>query len=85
MTITLQPHQEQAIEAAIRSGRFRSVDEFIDDAIAHLPEPVAGNTHVAKAGDLVELFEPVRGLLTDDEIDVLFSRNPSAGRPVDLV
>ena len=37
MTITLQPDQEQAIEAAIRKGAFRSVDEFIDAAIATLP------------------------------------------------
>jgi len=34
--------------------------------------------------DLVELSEPVRGLLTDEEIDVIFSRNPSNGRPVDF-
>ncbi len=37
MTITLQPDQEQAIQAAIQSGAFRSVDEFIDAAIATLP------------------------------------------------
>lgn len=38
MTITLQPNQERAIEEAISSGAFRSVEEFIDAAIAHLPE-----------------------------------------------
>jgi len=38
----------------------------------------------ARAANLIELFEPVRGLLTDEEIDVVFSRNPSTGRPVDL-
>ena len=37
MTIDLQPHQEQAIQQAIRSGAFRSIDEFIDAAIALLP------------------------------------------------
>ena len=36
MTITLEPEQEEAIQAAIRSGAFRSVDEFIDAAIAIL-------------------------------------------------
>jgi Arc/MetJ-type ribon-helix-helix transcriptional regulator len=40
VTITLQPHQEQAIQAAVSSGSFRSVEEFIDAAIAHLPEIV---------------------------------------------
>ena len=39
---------------------------------------------VTKAANLVELCEPVRGLLTDDEIDRIFTRNPSTGRPVDL-
>ena len=37
MTITLQPDQERAIQEAIRAGAFRSVDEFIDAAIAILP------------------------------------------------
>ena len=37
MNITLQPEQERAIERAIRSGAIRSVDEFIDAAIATLP------------------------------------------------
>ena len=42
MTITLQPDQERAIEAAIRAGAFRSVEEFVDAAIATLPDqPVA--------------------------------------------
>ena len=41
MTITLEPEQEEAIQAAIRSGAFRSVDEFIDAAIAILPNSSA--------------------------------------------
>ena len=36
------------------------------------------------ATNLIELFEPIRGLLTDEEVDTLFRRNPSTGRPVDL-
>ena len=36
MTIELKPVQEQAINAAIRAGAFRSVDEFMDTAIAIL-------------------------------------------------
>jgi hypothetical protein len=41
-------------------------------------------SRAAQAANLMELFEPVRGLLTDKEVDTLFSRNPSLGRPVDL-
>lgn len=36
MTIKLKPQQEQAVRDAIQSGLFRSVDEFIDNAIAGL-------------------------------------------------
>jgi hypothetical protein len=32
----------------------------------------------------MDLFEPVRGLLSDEEVDTLFTRNPSTGRPLDL-
>jgi len=41
-------------------------------------------SRAAQAVNLMELFEPVRGLLTDEEVDSLFSRNPSTGRPVDF-
>jgi hypothetical protein len=41
-------------------------------------------SRAAQAANLIELFEPIRGLLTDNEVDTLFSRNPSFGRPVDL-
>ncbi|MHB8502666.1 MAG: hypothetical protein ACYDCG_07755 [Candidatus Acidiferrales bacterium] len=37
MTIELTPDQEQAIQSAIRSGVVRSLDEFIEAAIALLP------------------------------------------------
>jgi Arc/MetJ-type ribon-helix-helix transcriptional regulator len=39
MTIKLTPEQEQAIQNAIKSGVVRSVEEFIDTAIALLPQP----------------------------------------------
>lgn len=37
MTITLTPTQEKAIQDAIRQGRVRSMEEFIDTAIEALP------------------------------------------------
>ena len=40
--------------------------------------------NATEAKNLFELFAPVRGLLTDEEIDTLFARNPSPSRPVDL-
>jgi hypothetical protein len=33
---------------------------------------------------LIDVCAKVRGLLTDEEVDALFSRTPSFSRPVDL-
>jgi Arc/MetJ-type ribon-helix-helix transcriptional regulator len=44
MTITLKQNQEEAVLNAIRAGMFRSVDEFIDAAIAILPDVPAPGT-----------------------------------------
>jgi hypothetical protein len=81
MNITLLPDQAKAIEAAINAGVIHSVEELIDSAISRLPQMAASST-VAQATNLVDLFEPIRGLFKDGELD--FSRNPSTGRPVDL-
>lgn len=55
MTITLQPDQERAIEEAIRTGAFRSVNEFLDTAIALLPSAAPPPTAVARRSRLWEL------------------------------
>jgi hypothetical protein len=70
-----------------RSGRFHDVDELLKTALDSLDEPVQTVAPDASPGgpkNLFELFAPVRGLLTDDEIDTLFARNRSGSRPVDL-
>ena len=41
MTITLNQNQEETVLNAIRAGMFRSVDEFMDAAIAILPNAPA--------------------------------------------
>jgi hypothetical protein len=84
LNITLLPHQEKAIEAAINAGVIHSVEELIDSAIAHLPPAIAPSTRAAQAANLVDLLEPIRGVFTDEEIDAMFKRNPSSARPVDL-
>jgi hypothetical protein len=50
MTIELKPGQEWAIQQAISAGVFRSVDEFIDTAIALLPNaPVSAGPQAANS------------------------------------
>lgn len=83
MTITLPPRQEQAIQAAIDAGLIRSVEELIDSALERLTQ-VSAKDDASPAGNLFELFSPIRGLLTDEEIDRLFRRDASPGRSVDL-
>ncbi len=50
MTITLDQHQEQMVLAAIQSGMFRSADEFINAAIATLPNIAASGAASAPPG-----------------------------------
>ena len=60
-------------------------DQALVDACAKVRGLLTDDdSRAAEAANLMELFEPIRGLLTDGEVDMLFSRNPSIGRPVDL-
>ena len=62
MTIKLTSEQEQAIQNAIKNGVVRSVDEFIDTAIALLPRgKTQGNDSRQKAvRDMEEFGEKYR-------------------------
>ena len=80
MTITLKADQEKAIQAAIEAGVIRSVDEWIDAAIARLPGRAQHCPSASEARNLVELFEnsPFKGLSID------FHRDQDYGREIDL-
>jgi len=86
MTLEIRrPEIEARIQRYLQSGQFHDLDELLTKALDALPEPAAqSSTHAEPAANLVELFEPVRGLLTDEEIDTIFSRNRSPSRPIDL-
>ena len=79
MTITLRPDQEEAIRQAIDAGAISSVDEWLDAALSQLPHSVATP---ASEKTIDELFEPMRGMFAEGELDL--SRNRSFGRPLDL-
>jgi Arc/MetJ-type ribon-helix-helix transcriptional regulator len=88
MTIEItKPETEALIERHLRSGRFHDIDELLNKALGSLDQqtpPAAPETSAGEPKNLFELFAPVRGLLTDQEIDTLFARNRSMSRPVDL-
>jgi hypothetical protein len=88
MTITLdiapEVQAELARQAAAQGrGLEAHAARLLEEAVHH---PSAASRHKRPPGrkSLVELFEPLRGLFKDEEIDALFSRNKSTGRPVDL-
>jgi hypothetical protein len=96
MTITVDIRPEVQAELARQAAaKGRALEAYaaslLEDA-AHVPPerlpsgglPTGEESRAAKASNLMELFEPIRGLLTDEEVDKLFSRNRSTGRPVDL-
>jgi hypothetical protein len=86
MTITLEirpeVQAELARQAASQGRALEAVAASLLEEAVHLPSPPASRVSVK---NLVELSEPIRGLLSDKEIDDVFSRNPSTGRPVDLL
>jgi hypothetical protein len=97
ITIDLQPDVERGL-LAHAAARGLSLIDYVQDMFAREAGAAAPTAHgrtgqelvdagaarAAQAANLIELFEPVRGLLTDEEVDTLFTRNPSSGRPVDL-
>ena len=52
------------------------------EAHAGASEPSSGERRTGQ--ELVDAFGEMRGLLTDEEIDRMFTRNSSPARPVDL-
>jgi len=62
MTIKLTPEQEKAIQRAIKSGVVRSVDEFIETAIALLPQAKDqnGGSRQEAVRDMLEFGEKYR-------------------------
>lgn len=79
ITLDLQPDVERGLltQAQLRG---MSLEDYVRQIVtreAHLSPP-------RQVANVVELSDPVRGLLTDDEIDTLFSRDKSTARPLDL-
>jgi len=80
ITIDIKPEvQAELTRQAAAQGR--GLEAYAAGLLEEAARPPSG---AAQAANLVDLCEPVRGLLTDDEIDRLFSRDSSTGRPVDF-
>jgi hypothetical protein len=92
MTITLdirpEAQAELARQAALQGRAIESVATALLEGALHStsaePPPTATLPERRTGQALIDAFADVRGLLTDEEIDRMFSRNPSTARPVDL-
>ena len=92
LTITLDVRPEVQAELARQAALQGRVIESVATAL------LEGAVHPVSAGPpgtatplehrtgqaLIDAFADIRGLFTDEEIDRMFSRNPSTARPVDL-
>ena len=77
------PELERLLEERLKAGKFASVEDLLLDTLqsnGHDDAPPPSE----KAANLAELLAPIRGLLTDEEIDHCFGRERSVGRSVDL-
>ena len=88
MTLEIsRPETEARIQRFLQSGQFHDLDELLSKALDALPEPAATveTPPERRTGQwLIDASAKVRGLLTDEEVDTLFRRNPSFARPVDF-
>jgi Arc/MetJ-type ribon-helix-helix transcriptional regulator len=80
-----KPELVQRVNEHIQTGHFHDTDELIEKALDALDEKApASPVESVEPKNLVELFAPLRGQFTDDEVDTLFSRNVSTARPLPL-
>jgi hypothetical protein len=86
MTITLdiQPEIEKGLLAQA-TARGVSLADYLQEIVAREAYVASDPAPQQATGQqLVDACAKVRGLLTDEEVDALFSRNPSVGRPVNF-
>jgi hypothetical protein len=87
MTITLdirpEVQAELARQAAAQGRAIEAIATALLEDAVHVP-PVEQMAGQRTGQDLIDAFAEMRGLLSDEEIDRLFRRNPSPARPVDL-
>ncbi len=86
LTLDIEPEIESRLLAQAHA-RGISLSEFAMELLttaAELGRSSTSQSTEPQADNLYDLFTPVRGLLTDEEVDRYFTRTPSASRPVDF-
>lgn len=86
ITVNIRPEvQAELARQAAACGRALEAHaaRLLEEA-AHVPAAEAPSAKRQSGQSLIDAFADIRGLLTDEEVDRMFTRNPSTARPVDL-
>ena len=82
ITLDLQPEIEKGL-LALATARGVSLGDYVKEVVVRearvSPEPARRTGQ-----ELIDACAKVRGLLTDEEVDTLFKRNPSFSRPLNF-
>jgi hypothetical protein len=83
ITVDIRPEvqAELARQAAAKGDALEVYAASLLEDAAHVP-PQQLPRRTGQA--IIDAFAEIRGLLTDEEIDRMFTRNSSGARPVDL-
>ena len=83
ITVDIRPEVEAELarQAAAQGRAIEAYAASLLEEAAHVPpQQLPRRT----GQELIDAGAKVRGLLTDEEVDTLFSRKPSVARPVDF-
>ena len=81
ITLDLQPEIEKGLLAQAQAKGV-SLTDYAQEVLAREANVIT--TPKRTGQDLIDACAMVRGLLTDEEVDTLFTRTPSFSRPVDF-
>ncbi len=83
ITLDLQPEIEKGLLAQA-TARGLSLRDFVKEIVVREAHVSPARPPRRTGQELIDVCAKVQGLLTDEEVDTLFSRNPSLARPVDF-
>ncbi|HZL55980.1 MAG TPA: hypothetical protein VFC21_02800 [Bryobacteraceae bacterium] len=83
ITVDIRPEAEAELarQAAAKGRALEAYAASLLEEAAHVPPQ---QLRQRTGRDLIDASAKLRGFLTDDEVDRLFSRKPSFARPVDF-
>jgi hypothetical protein len=83
ITLDLQPEIEKGLLAQA-TARGLSLSDLVKEIVAREAHASLEPPPRRTGQELIDACARVQGLLTDEEVDTLFSRSPSFARPVDF-